>query len=453
MEPYGNDHLFHDSTLAFSSDVEKWLRDQGSSEGDLSQRRDVFRTRLATKRCVVVAGYEACRDALEEKEFVASQAYNELLSGVMGETTLLTMEEDGELLKATKMLLHGTILKSMDHIVFTSLIPKLEERLDKLSGKPVNLYEVVRDCIADSIVSEVIGPHHIDERQQLDLLLKDHFRAASRPPVKLKLGKIWMSAFQRGIEARDKLLAKFEAVVKNFEPSEGESCSADCSSLLCAIFTENNNWKMDNKTALSTKHLAGILLVLSNTIIPKTVATLVASTCASITLDISLFEKAHNEAKSCQVDIKSCAGMQENCSETIRLCTKETLRLWPALIAAPRKCNNDVIFRGYKIPKGRYVIIMLLAGNRDPASYGPSANEFSVKRWKVTPPPPEPLSFGGGPRSCSGRDLAEKISVAVICKLLQKYSSWQLKKGSNPLDYKWFPVSAHREPVKFVFTP
>mmetsp|Transcript_12965 Transcript_12965/g.51545 ORF Transcript_12965/g.51545 Transcript_12965/m.51545 type:complete len:157 (-) Transcript_12965:46-516(-) len=156
MEPYGNDHLFHDSTLAFSSDVEKWLLDQGSPGGDLSERRDLFRTRLATKRCVVVAGYEACKEALEEKEFVASQAYSELLSGVLGETTLLTMEEDGELLKATKMLLHGTILKSMDHIVFTSLIPKVEERLDQLSGKPVNLYEVVRDCLSDSIVSQGI---------------------------------------------------------------------------------------------------------------------------------------------------------------------------------------------------------------------------------------------------------------------------------------------------------
>jgi cytochrome P450 len=91
----------------------------------------------------------------------------------------------------------------------------------------------------------------------------------------------------------------------------------------------------------------------------------------------------------------------------VQRCTHETVRLQPSSPVAMRWALDDIELKsGRCIPKGSKVVIDLLAVNRDPSVFGPTAEVFDPRRSLPDGVPPYGLSFGSGMHACIGQDLA-----------------------------------------------
>ncbi len=102
----------------------------------------------------------------------------------------------------------------------------------------------------------------------------------------------------------------------------------------------------------------------------------------------------------------------------------ETLRLWPTAPGFFRAAREDTTLGGYPIAAGEWVFILLLAVQRDPAVWGPDAEEFRPDRWLTDGFRPKPWQFrpfGTGPRSCIGQAFALHEAKLIIASLVRDY--------------------------------
>lgn len=102
---------------------------------------------------------------------------------------------------------------------------------------------------------------------------------------------------------------------------------------------------------------------------------------------------------------------------------RETLRLHPPGVVAPRKVIAPVEIGGYPIPRGALVLYSAYITGRDPRCWT-EPERFLPERWDASAPgytPPSPyasVTFGGGARRCIGFAFAELelklMTVALV---------------------------------------
>ncbi|MFC6785806.1 cytochrome P450 [Halobaculum halobium] len=99
----------------------------------------------------------------------------------------------------------------------------------------------------------------------------------------------------------------------------------------------------------------------------------------------------------------------------------ETMRLYPPVHAIPRVAREPVSVGGYTLPADTTVLLSTWSLHRDPRWYD-EPETFDPTRWRSTTPRERGYAFvpfGGGPRICLGRHLAElelKATLATICR-------------------------------------
>ena len=123
-------------------------------------------------------------------------------------------------------------------------------------------------------------------------------------------------------------------------------------------------------------------------------------------------------------------------------CIKETLRFDPPA--------NDVFPRtspptGYTLTDGTFIPPGVAVGtnpwsnNRDPAVFGPDADEFRPGRWldqdkeKVRDMERFNNTFGFGPRICLGKELAEQELNIFLKRFWEEF---EVKYGKSKLFFK-----------------
>jgi hypothetical protein len=106
----------------------------------------------------------------------------------------------------------------------------------------------------------------------------------------------------------------------------------------------------------------------------------------------------------------------------------ELLRYDGTVQMAARVTTAPVSVCGVEIPPGEPVIVMLGAGNRDPAR-NPDPDRFDLSRADV-----DPLSFGGGVHFCLGASLARLEMDVVFRALLARFGSIELAKEPRFMD-------------------
>jgi len=112
----------------------------------------------------------------------------------------------------------------------------------------------------------------------------------------------------------------------------------------------------------------------------------------------------------------------------LKACFKETLRLFPVLSTLTRTVQEDMELKGYCIPKGTSVQMMMYYTSRT-ESYFKKANEFIPERWLRDADqrdggeidPFASIPFGFGTRMCAGRRIAELELYLLATRLVQKY--------------------------------
>ncbi|QZX98993.1 cytochrome P450 [Halobaculum rubrum] len=99
----------------------------------------------------------------------------------------------------------------------------------------------------------------------------------------------------------------------------------------------------------------------------------------------------------------------------------ETMRLYPPVHAIPRVTEAPVTLDAHTIPADETVLLSTWCLHRDPREYD-DPETFAPRRWASTTPRDRGYSFvpfGGGPRICIGRHLAElelKATLAEVCR-------------------------------------
>ncbi|MCC2636418.1 MAG: cytochrome [Moraxellaceae bacterium] len=134
------------------------------------------------------------------------------------------------------------------------------------------------------------------------------------------------------------------------------------------------------------------------------------------------------------------------------LVMKEALRLFSPVHVIPRKTVKDVEFRGYRIPKGTFVMISPIVTHHmpqwwsDPERFDPE--RFAEGRAEHKRHPYQYVPFGGGAHMCIGLHFAEMQVKTILHHVLQRYA-WSVPAGYEmPADFTTLPVPADKLPVR-----
>lgn len=100
---------------------------------------------------------------------------------------------------------------------------------------------------------------------------------------------------------------------------------------------------------------------------------------------------------------------------------EELLRLTSPVQGLCRTTTRDVTIDGTTIPKGRKVLLLYGAANRDPLEYGPDAEELDVARQ-----PKHILTFSHGNHHCLGAAAARMQAVVTLEELLAAFPRFEV---------------------------
>jgi cytochrome P450/NADPH-cytochrome P450 reductase len=105
---------------------------------------------------------------------------------------------------------------------------------------------------------------------------------------------------------------------------------------------------------------------------------------------------------------------------------KEALRMWPPAPAygiAPLK--DETIGGKYKLKKGTFVTVLVMALHRDPSVWGPNPDVFDPENFSPDAEAKRPVNawkpFGNGQRACIGRGFAMHEAALAIGMILQRF--------------------------------
>ena len=104
---------------------------------------------------------------------------------------------------------------------------------------------------------------------------------------------------------------------------------------------------------------------------------------------------------------------------------KETLRLYPPVHTIPRQTTRPVDVDGYQVPADEQVHISVISAHRDERYYR-DPKSFRPDRWTDNFEEEELaefayIPFGGGRRTCIGREFASLEAVLVLATIGQQY--------------------------------
>jgi cytochrome P450 len=101
---------------------------------------------------------------------------------------------------------------------------------------------------------------------------------------------------------------------------------------------------------------------------------------------------------------------------------QETLRLYPIFPMLPRRCVEQDVLRGYRIPAGANIMICPYLTNRHPAFWD-EPDIFNPDRFKpgIKRHPFAMIPFGGGPSVCIGRNFGMMTTLMIFASLRQHF--------------------------------
>ncbi|XP_050342354.1 cytochrome P450 302a1, mitochondrial [Nymphalis io] len=138
----------------------------------------------------------------------------------------------------------------------------------------------------------------------------------------------------------------------------------------------------------------------------------------------------------------------------LRSCVKESLRLNPVAIGVGRVLQNDIILKGYLIPKDTVVVMQNMVASRLP-QYLRDPLLFKPERWIRDSDHYEnihpflSLPFGFGPRSCIARRLAEQNISITLIRLIREF---KIKWMGGDLGVRTLLINKPDKPISLSFT-
>jgi cytochrome P450 len=130
----------------------------------------------------------------------------------------------------------------------------------------------------------------------------------------------------------------------------------------------------------------------------------------------------------------------------------EGMRLIPPIGGAFRVTTQDVVYNGYRIPKGWMVPVSIKTAHGASANW-PTPERFDPERFsserQEQKKPGAFIPFGGGPRICLGQHFA-MVEMSVMLVLLLKHYAWELVPGKD-LEYIQVPFPQPKSGIQLRF--
>uniref|UniRef100_A0A803LUK0 Cytochrome P450 n=1 Tax=Chenopodium quinoa TaxID=63459 RepID=A0A803LUK0_CHEQI len=117
---------------------------------------------------------------------------------------------------------------------------------------------------------------------------------------------------------------------------------------------------------------------------------------------------------------------------------EETIRMANLSAFVFRKATDDIVFKGYLIPKGWSVLVWLRNLHNDPTNFEDPLS-FNPDRWDTRPKQGTYHPFGGGSRSCAGSALV-RVSLAIFLHHLSIGYKWELLNPGAKVKYLSHPL-------------
>lgn len=329
---------------------------------------------------------------------------NAVLKPVVGENSLLTIDEDVHLRQRRLMLppFHGERLQN-----FLDRIEQIaDEEIDTWSaGDSFELREKTRDIALDVILEVIFGLGHDDRARKQEFrdgmvaLDPAAYQTTVAMPFRIPLpgGRDPHSRFERGKASLDALIMN-EVERRRQDPSAAER--DDVLSMLLQARDEEGVPMTDPEILdeLVTLVVAG----------HETTSTALSWTFELLYRHPEAMRRATEEAR---------AGEHEYIDAVI----KETLRVRPSVAMAVRKVMQPIEIGGYELPPGLFIGANLFITHRDPEIY-PDPLAFKPERF-VGVDRPDTYSwypFGGGTRRCIGASFAQFEMRTIISAILRR---------------------------------
>jgi len=218
------------------------------------------------------------------------------------------------------------------------------------------------------------------------------------------------------------------AGVSNYEddPAKTAHCaaiSAEIDALMTPLF--------EDRLATPRDDLIGHLVAASDGALDERLAFLMPS--FKLVLLGGLQEPAHGGATIVErllAHPEQLAAVRAD-SSLIPAAVEEGLR-WTAPIGnLLRGVAPDTEFAGVRFPPEARAILVVASANRDEAVWGPTANEFDIRRPKRAN-----LSFATGPHYCIGHFFARAQLAVAIRSLLERFPRLRLDPAAAPPRYR-----------------
>lgn len=113
----------------------------------------------------------------------------------------------------------------------------------------------------------------------------------------------------------------------------------------------------------------------------------------------------------------------------------EGLRLAPPVILTQRYALEDFVHEGVLVPQGTPIIMLWIAGNRDPKAFAEPSRLDLDRRQRGD------ATFGGGAHLCPGKNVARTLAEAVLRGVTAPNIAIELVDH----DYEWIPRSSMRQ--------
>ncbi|KAH6606234.1 hypothetical protein Trco_005387 [Trichoderma cornu-damae] len=219
----------------------------------------------------------------------------------------------------------------------------------------------------------------------------------------------------------------FNFVEKQMEKS---TYQPSYTSKLIQVF-KNDGKMAKEETAQAIKWTAAVLFAGGS---DTTVSTLMAFVLAMV-LNPDVQRKAQEEIDRVIGSHRLPAAGDQDKLPYINGIVKESLRYFPITpMGVAHETDEEITFRGYRIPKGSYILPCVWWYLNDPKTY-PEPSRFVPERFLAPRNEPDPEdAFGYGRRVCLGRYIAQETLFLTISRTLAAFTIGKAMQGGKPVD-------------------
>src|SRR5437588_7532405 len=239
----------------------------------------------------------------------------------------------------------------------------------------------------------------------------------------LPLENLWMQKRRRDLAADVAFMNKMvDEIVA--ERRKSTDAAADKKDMLGAMMTGVDRATGEQLDDVNIRYQINTFLIAGH----ETTSGLLSCTLYALLKHPEVLKKAYEEVdRVLGPDIDAKPTYQQVTQLTyITQILKEALRLWPPAPAygvAPIK--DEVIGGKYKLKKGTFVLVHVLALHRDPSVWGPNPDAFDPVNFSKEAEAKRPVNawkpFGNGQRACIGRGFAMHESALALGLILQRF--------------------------------